>query len=232
MDDLARLHLELETLWVTDEAGRLRHEQTAEVRRPPLLVVASGRHGACWAASREVPAATVARLAELLAIVAPADEVGWRPGSADEIVELLRPVEPTARPAGGPSYVVDRELPLPAGLDLLTSTNTDLDRLHGLMPEADQSLVAPWVVALVEGRVAAVCETARTAALAVEAGVWTYEPYRRRGLGAAVTAAWSALVTERTAFYSTSWDNHASQGVARHLGLRPLGHWWQVVAGA
>jgi hypothetical protein len=46
-----------------------------------------------------------------------------------------------------------------------------------------------------------------------------------RGLAAAVTAAWSAQVADRTAFYSTSEDNLASQGVARRLGLRPLGQW-------
>jgi RimJ/RimL family protein N-acetyltransferase len=35
-------------------------------------------------------------------------------------------------------------------------------------------------------------------------------------------------VAGRTAFYSTSEDNLASQGVARRLGLRPLGQWWTV----
>ena len=32
-------------------------------------------------------------------------------------------------------------------------------------------------------------------------------------------------------FYSTSWDNLASQGVARRLDLRPLGQWWQLSKG-
>jgi predicted GNAT family acetyltransferase len=105
---------------------------------------------------------------------------------------------------------------------------TDAAWLHGRLPERDRGLTAPWVVAIADGEVAAVCETARSAPTAVEAGVWTYEGHRRRGLGTAVTAAWSALVADRTAFYSTSWDNVASQGVARRLRLRPLGHWWQV----
>lgn len=62
----------------------------------------------------------------------------------------------------------------------------------------------------------------------MEAGVWTYEPYRRRGLATAVVARWIDLVDGRTAFYSTSDGNVASQGVARRLGLRPVGHWWSV----
>src|SRR5262249_21006821 len=73
-----------------------------------------------------------------------------------------------------------------------------------------------------------VCETARSTPVAVEAGVWTYEPHRRKGLAAAVTATWAGLVDGRTAFYGTSWDNHGSQAVARRLGLMPLGQWWQL----
>lgn len=118
----------------------------------------------------------------------------------------------------------------PDGVELVGGGDGDEDGLRGVMPEADRAtLLEPWTVALVDGRVAAVCETARSAPASVEAGVWTYEPYRRRGLAAAVTAAWSAQVVGRTAFYSTSDDNVASQGVARRLGLRQLGQWWSVL---
>ncbi len=231
MDDLALLRLELGTLWVTDLAGHLRHERTHVARRAPLLAVASGQNGACWATSIEVPAATAARVVDLLAPTASADAVGWRPDRAAEIVQVLQELEPAATAVGGPSYVVDQALPQPNAVDLLTSADARLDDLVDLLPEADRSLATPWVVALVDGDVAAVCETARSAPSSVEAGLWTYEPYRRRGFGVAVTAAWSTFVTGRTAFYSTSWDNEASRGVARRLGLRPIGHWWQVIAG-
>jgi RimJ/RimL family protein N-acetyltransferase len=97
------------------------------------------------------------------------------------------------------------------------------------MPDDDRErLDPPWAVAMVDGRVAAVCETARSAPSSVEAGLWVYDEYRRRGLGTAVAAAWASLATERTAFYSTNHDNLGSQGVARRLGLRPLGYLWHV----
>ena len=38
---------------------------------------------------------------------------------------------------------------------------------------------------------------------AVEAGLWTYEQFRRRGAAVAATTAWSGLHAERTVFYST-----------------------------
>lgn len=228
MDDLALLRLEMETLWVTDRAGALLHCRTAGAEPPPLLVVGSGALGMTCATSVDVPPVLGARLAALLHGEPPADAIGWAPRCAAALVEALAEVGEVAAPRSGPSYVVPHRPVAPTGVDLRSSTEADLRSLHDLMPEADRSLTAPWAVAMVDGRVAAVCETARSAPTAVEAGVWTYEPHRRRGLGTAVTAAWSALVAPRTAFYSTSSDNAASQGVARCLGLRPLGHWWQL----
>jgi RimJ/RimL family protein N-acetyltransferase len=42
--------------------------------------------------------------------------------------------------------------------------------------------------------------------------------------------AWAAIARSRydALFYSTSADNLASQGVARRLGLRPIGWIWQL----
>jgi RimJ/RimL family protein N-acetyltransferase len=156
--------------------------------------------------------------------------VGWAPESATEVLGLLASTHALDRAVRGPSYVLTAAPTAPDGIEMWSSANTDVMRLVGLMPEADRHLVEPWVVAVDGGHVAAVCECARSAPNAVEAGVWTYEPYRRRGLATAVTAAWTALVGDRTVFYSTSFDNLGSQGVARRLALRPLGQWWQVHA--
>jgi hypothetical protein len=227
VDDLALLRLELETLWVRDDDGRLRHCRTAEAEPPPLLVVARGRTGLVCATSTTVPPEVGRAVARLLDNDPSPAVTGWAPVRADAVLEALAVVAALTEPHGGPSYVVDGALAAPGGVELRTSSDLDDASLPGL-PATDRPLTAPWVAALAEGRVAAVCETARSAPSSVEAGVWTYPPYRRRGLAAAVTAAWSALVADRVAFYSTGWDNEASQGVARRLGLRPIGHWWQL----
>ncbi|MEQ1788374.1 MAG: hypothetical protein ABL966_15085 [Acidimicrobiales bacterium] len=230
--DVGLLRLELDTLWVTDADGRLRRCRTDAGEPPPLLVVGAGDSiDGCWAASAALPAAVVDRLQELLAhepVQAPA--VGWAPRAADALVAAARSVGPLAAPHGGPSYLVPAGLVPDPSVELHTSADADAAATLALLPSADRSLAAPWVIAIVDGQAAAVCETARDAPASVEAGVWTYEPFRRRGLAVAVTAAWSALVTDRTAFYSTSWDNHASQAVAHRLGLPTVGHWWQLSA--
>jgi RimJ/RimL family protein N-acetyltransferase len=234
--DSGLLRLELETLWTVDDRGRLTATRDAVQRPAPLVAVAAGDGALVWACSSAVSDDVVEGVGEILDRT-PVDEqdvvVGWVPEPATELLGLLASTTALDRAVRGPSYVLTAAPDAPGardGVELWSSTDTDVMRLVGLMPEADRHLVEPWVVAIVDGKVAAVCESARSAPAAAEAGVWTYEPYRRRGLATAVTAAWTALVGDRTVFYSTAFDNLGSQGVARRLGLRPLGQWWQVHA--
>ena len=188
-----------------------------------------------WATSGTVTDGIAAELAEVLTGEKPPSagiDVGWRPSTATVLLALLGGQGTVGQEERGPSFVLV-DLPDPVErVECWASAHVDPVELKGLMPEHDRrNLVAPWAVAVVDGAVAAVCETARSAPASVEAGVWTYEPYRRQGFGAAATAAWATLAADRTVFYSTSWDNRASQRLAHSLGLRPLGHWWWVHRG-
>jgi RimJ/RimL family protein N-acetyltransferase len=91
--------------------------------------------------------------------------------------------------------------------------------------------LGPWAMALVDGRVGSLCHTpGAMTARAAECGVWTHPDYRGRGYAGAVTAAWAALLqpSGRALFYSTDAGNRASQRVAAHLHLRPLGRIWRL----
>jgi predicted GNAT family acetyltransferase len=65
------------------------------------------------------------------------------------------------------------------------------------------------------------CFSSRTSAYAAEAGVETAPEFRGRGYASAVVTRWAEVVRQsgRRPLYSTSWDNLASQGVAKKLGL-------------
>lgn len=235
MDDVsALLRLELDTLWVTDSRGRMGRVRTPEPRPAPLLAVAAGTRSLVWACSTLVPDDLAAEVGATLEAERHEDEtatVGWRPGSAESLVGLMARSAPVGKVERGTSFVLDRMPALYEGVDCWLSTDVEPQRLSGLMSEDDRrSLRPPWAVAIVNDAVAAVCETARWAPNAAEPGVWTYEEFRRRGLASATVAEWTRLVERRTIFYSTTHDNLASQGVARRLGLRPLGQWWCVYA--
>jgi hypothetical protein len=229
-DSTVLLERELTTLWITDHRGRLERVRPSDPEPVPLLVVATARDALVWACSTVVPDDLAADIGEALDADRPHDrtaDVGWSPTCAPRLLELVGQLGPVGNVARGPSFLFS-VVPEPHnGIECWLSTEVDAQRLSGRMPERDrQSLAPPWAVAVVDGQVASVCETARSAPDGVEAGVWTYESHRQQGLATAATAAWARLVAGRTVFYSTSYDNRSSQRVAQRLGLSPLGHWW------
>ena len=89
---------------------------------------------------------------------------------------------------------------------------------------------APYLGVIREGQVVAVCFSARSTPEADAAGVETAESYRRRGLALEAVRGWAAAVQAggRHAFYSTTWENEASQRVAAALGAFQIGEDWSL----
>jgi RimJ/RimL family protein N-acetyltransferase len=111
-----------------------------------------------------------------------------------------------------------------------TATNervVEIDSIEPLVRQlrgwrADEIAGCRPIIAICDGADAvSVCFCARRSASAAEAGVYTAETYRGRGLAPIVTSAWARSIrgSGRTPVYSTSWTNTASLAVARKLGL-------------
>ena len=99
--------------------------------------------------------------------------------------------------------------------------NTDL-LLGGLDEWApDAALGRPMAAMIVDGRAVSVCTSVNASAAAHCAGVETVPVYRGRGFARLAVAAWAKQVQAIGAapYYGTTFDNLASQGVARRLGL-------------
>lgn len=83
----------------------------------------------------------------------------------------------------------------------------------------------PWCAALIGGEVAAVAFAARLGPRSAALGLVTFPGFRSRGLGAAVTAAWTrhGALADRRLFYGCARDNLSSRRVVQRLGLRFIG---------
>jgi RimJ/RimL family protein N-acetyltransferase len=107
----------------------------------------------------------------------------------------------------------------------VTYENKELLKPHFPYTFEDFDHKQPCFVIVEDKIVVSICCSARQTSKADEASVFTHEAYRGRGYGVEVTTAWAAEVQKqgRMALYSTSWDNFASQSIARKLQLVQYG---------
>ena len=135
---------------------------------------------------------------------------------------LLEQYGPPGSEWRGPAYYFPANLPRSANSVLISEANIQLlQRQPNFSWFTIPSDTQPCVATVEDGQAVAICFSSRTSQHAAEAGVETLEAFRRRGYATAAVAGWAAAVRElgRIPLYSTSWDNLASQGVARRLGL-------------
>lgn len=133
-------------------------------------------------------------------------------------IELLQQHAPIADIFAGPAYYLPRD-EAPTQAIRITSANAHLLEPHFTYTSRWLSQRDPVTTVVVDGQAIAACYSARQTPQAAEAGVDTLESFRGRGYAMEMTRAWAATVyaSGRIPLYSTSWDNHPSQAVARKL---------------
>jgi RimJ/RimL family protein N-acetyltransferase len=125
----------------------------------------------------------------------------------------------------GPAFQFPAQLPEAAGVEMIEMSNVEIVQEH--FPDhypwlADEFSIRQPISAIIRNDVAvSICYSARLTPAAAEAGVDTATAHRGQGFAVSVVAAWAEAIRrmDRIPLYSTSWDNIASQRVARKLGL-------------
>jgi RimJ/RimL family protein N-acetyltransferase len=224
------IELQLDVLLARDTQGRLTTTRDPTPRPAPRLFLGRSGDGNVWALRQDLGAETSEVLrrhcaAEPRLITPRADS---RPSCREPALRLLAPVESEYR---GPAYVLPEGLPADDRAREVAADERSLwcDAFPWLAAEFDA--VAPVAIAFAGGRPAAICHSPRgRTALAAEAGVETLAPFRGQGLATAAVACWARAVQQsgRIALYSTSWDNAASQAIARRLSARLYGENWHL----
>ncbi|MEM8769959.1 MAG: GNAT family N-acetyltransferase [Pseudomonadota bacterium] len=235
---MSPIEAHLAGLYRIDASGRSFEVNQWDGGRPPRFHLTRSRDWKGWRIRADVGvelAAALEALAEQEPLGDPIDE----PKLAHEAEALLRDGTAGAPPefTSGPVYAFPATFPsTPTGH---RETPLKVRWLQG----ADSAVLAampdwipdlphrqPFVVAMLDGQALAVCASVRITAEAHEAGVETHRDARRHGLARAAVAAWAGAVRALGAepIYSTSWDNLASQAVARSLGLVQIGTDWSL----
>ena len=222
LSDLELMRIHLDALYTYDAKGRMSHVNEPRGPRAPRIFIGRTAVGHELRWRSDVPESTLAAISDLLNREPSAVPLSQRPHCGDTIVSLLARDSPVVRIWSGPAYCIDVDA-LPAA-PLAARANADLLRTFpDWRDEVDER--QPFIVSVEDGAAVALCCSVRITATAHAAGVETLPAARRRGMASQAVAAWARAVDDlgALALYSTSWDNVASQAVARRLGMKLIG---------
>jgi hypothetical protein len=231
--------LQLETLYVLDEAGRILQNREPNGSRGPLFAIIRGPSECAWAVRSDVDPQVSAELAVLAATEPPVVDFRDAPVHAARYCDLLStavaqayPHPPVLSPYHGAAFVFpDRA----AGSAAITTSLIE-----------DEALLAPHFGGWVEGEIGqgrapvvavlrqrtpvSIAFCARRSDVAAEAGVETLGAFRGQGFATSVVADWARRVRNGglLPLYSASWDNLPSLAVARKLQLELYATDWNV----
>jgi hypothetical protein len=219
--DLARLFEQrLDTLYRRDAAGRMIATNEWQSRPAPRFHLMMTALGPLCRFSPEVSDDVARRLSALAAQERPDQPLESAPSARARYLQVLAASEGPGVWAG-PVYLCSGDVP-----DGVDTVAIDGDNAHLLAPRfpdwlADVPHRRPFLAVIADGAVASLCASVRISPSVHCAGVETHPAFRRRGFALAAVSAWARAVRAlgAAAFYSTSWDNLASRGVARRLGL-------------
>ena len=162
-----------------------------------------------------------------------AENLAQPPTVAAAIRALLNAHTPISAEERGPAYRMPDPIAFPTEAVLIAEPNAHV--FEAFFPWKLSSRtnfkMEPIVATVVRGNAVAICFCARINAQATEAGVETIEAERGRGYASVAVAGWIRVIRQRglLPLYSTSWQNGASQGVARKLGLICYGEDWSIL---
>ncbi|HEY0605441.1 MAG TPA: GNAT family N-acetyltransferase [Herpetosiphonaceae bacterium] len=235
LSEIDLIDIQVGTLFVCDADGRLRYIAEpgfaeAELDPAPRLWMGRTHAGNRWRFRHDLPDSLARDLDALCRAEPIAANLAAPPVNADAIRAALSAHAPIVEELRGPAYWIPEHVTAPEAAVLLSEANAEL--LNAYFPWKRTSRVGltngPVTAAVVDGSAVSICYCARLTDQAAEAGVETAEHARGHGYASVAVAAWAAEIRQRglLPLYSTSWDNKASQGVARKLGMICYGEDW------
>jgi hypothetical protein len=235
--ELQLIDIQIPTLFVCDAEGRLRYirelgYEESELDLAPRFFMGRTLQGNIWRFRHDLPAALVHDLEQLCRTEPTAIDLSKQPHNAAAIRAVLHAHTPLTDEERGPAYWIPDEVQAPAEVVLISEANAQLLEAYFPWKLTSRSgfKTGPLIAAVAQGSAVSICFCARLTPWAAEAGVETVKAFRGQGYASAVVASWASFIRQRglLPLYSTSWENVASQGVARKLGMVCYGEDWSI----
>ena len=225
--DIELMKMQVEVLFTQDKNGHLQHinEPIGDVKPAPRFFFGYTNGGSLCKFRHDLPDNVIAQLQEVAAAEPLPVNPQKVPKNHIQFEDILQSHAPIERVWVGPAYRFPECITPPTNVIHLSSEDARL--LNGDLADIRPELNSPHpcLAIIKDSQVVSICRSVRASARAHEAGVETLAGYRRCGYATSVVAAWAIAVRALNLIplYSTSWNNVASQGVARRLGLVQYG---------
>ena len=222
--DLEMIRLQTEALFVHDANGKLLRINEPEINPAPRFFLGRSAGGNVWRTRFDLPDELVAELERLAADEPIVRDFRAAPQHEADYVALLEQHAPITGTNTGPAYALPA---LDPARDAVTITpeNVSVLQTHFAWLVTTLADYVPVSAAVVDGVAVAVCFCSRITARVCEAGVFSEANSRGQGYATEAVRGWAAGVraTGKQPLYSTSWDNFASQAIARKLSAVQYG---------
>lgn len=210
------MKIQANTLYTMDNQKRLLSINEPDGGQAPALFIGITSVGQCFYYHEQLPLTLI-------------EELGCDTELPLDIAKLIRRVEMFKAVKSvwmGPAYAFPEKCgEWHPNVQLIESHRTFLLEEH--FPDLIEPLheKMPVIAYVMEDSAVAVCCSARVSQQGAEASLYTAHNFRGQGYAAEPVKCWQYYVKEsgRIPIYSTSWDNIASQTVARKLGLIQFG---------
>jgi hypothetical protein len=215
----------IEALYRCDHRGRLLSVNQWKGGTAPRLHIMRTAERVMRRFRADLPDDLVRRLEDLCVREPVREPLGRLPAQYNQYLDLLSSYAPVERVWAGPAYKFAPDI-LPREPSVAIRTD-NADRLCGgfedWLPEVPHR--QPFVAIVQDDHAISICASVRISNAVHCAGVETLAGYRRNGHAVNAVASWAAAVRSlgATPFYSTSWENIASQRVAARLQLSLVG---------
>lgn len=232
--DLQLMHIQVVTLFDCDADGRLQYvREPGSPYAPPRFFMGRTLQGNIWRFRHDLAPDLIRDLEQLCRSEPVAEDLTRPPHTAAAIRAALHAHAPITAEECGPAYLIPEQAATSAEVVLITKANAHLLqagfawKLRQMSTDID---IGPIAAVVAQGSAVSICYCARLSPVAAEAGVETLDAMVGRGYASAAVAGWAAAIRQRglLPLYSTSWENLASQGVARKLGMARYGEDWLI----